>query len=342
MADLQLTSVSKRFGTTQAVRSLDLNIQSGEFIVLLGPSGAGKTTTLRLVAGLERPDTGQVHIGGRDVTALAPALRDVTFVFQQYSLYPHLTVFENLAFPLRSPMRPTPNDEITRKVNEVARMLRIDDKLQNPATKLSGGQMQRVAIGRALVRNPAVYLMDEPLSSLDAKLRNDLRLELKRIQQDMGATMLYVTHDQTEALTMATRVGVLQDGRLVQLGTPRDVYENPVSSYVASRLGAPRINLMPRSVLGQLPAPPQAASVGVRSEHLRLERSAATHDTTTGTVLRVERLSDQHLVHVNVAGTGQELVSASANATGLEPGTTVQLHVQRALWFDAAGQRIAA
>jgi multiple sugar transport system ATP-binding protein len=342
MADLQLKNVSKSFGTTQAVQGLDLNIQSGEFIVLLGPSGAGKTTTLRLVAGLEKPDVGQVHIGGRDVTSLAPALRDVTFVFQQYSLYPHLTVFENLAFPLRSPMRPTPNDVITRKVTEIARMLRIDDKLQNPATKLSGGQMQRVAIGRALVRNPAVYLMDEPLSSLDAKLRNDLRLELKRIQQDMGATMLYVTHDQTEALTMATRVGVLQEGRLVQLGTPRDVYENPVSSYVASRLGAPRINLVPRSVLGQLPAPQHATSVGVRSEHLSLERSASTHGTAAGTVLRVERLSDQHLVHVNVAGTDQELVSASTKATGLEPGTHVQLHVQRALWFDAAGQRIAA
>jgi multiple sugar transport system ATP-binding protein len=206
MADLLLRSVSKRFGETSAVSNLDLDIKSGELIVLLGPSGAGKTTTLRLVAGLEKPDAGQIHIGGRDVTALAPALRDVTFVFQQYSLYPHLTVFENLAFPLRSPMRPTSEAEIQKNVRSIATMLRIEDKLQNPATKLSGGQMQRVAIGRALVRSPALYLMDEPLSSLDAKLRNDLRLELKRIQQDLGATMLYVTHDQTEALTMATRV----------------------------------------------------------------------------------------------------------------------------------------
>ncbi|MFY8087667.1 MAG: ABC transporter ATP-binding protein, partial [Rubrivivax sp.] len=185
MADLRLQGVGKRFGDVQAVQGLDLDIRSGEFVVLLGPSGSGKTTTLRLVAGLERPDAGSVWIDGQDVTALAPALRDVTFVFQQYSLYPHLTVYDNLAFPLRSPMRPTPPAEIDRKVREVASLLRIEDKLPNPATRLSGGQMQRVAIGRALVRDPAVTLMDEPLSSLDAKLRNDLRLELKRIQQDL-------------------------------------------------------------------------------------------------------------------------------------------------------------
>ena len=221
MADLVLAGVAKRFGAVQAERGLSMEVASGEFIVLLGPSGAGKTTTLRLVAGLEMPDAGRVHIAGRDVTVLAPALRDVAFVFQQYSLYPHLSVYDNLAFPLRSPMRPTPEAEVKRKVTEVARMLRIDDKLASPATRLSGGQMQRVAIGRALVRSPSLYLMDEPLSSLDAKLRNDLRLELKRIQQDLGATMLYVTHDQIEALTMATRIGVLEHGRLVQLGTPQ-------------------------------------------------------------------------------------------------------------------------
>jgi multiple sugar transport system ATP-binding protein len=341
MADLRLEGIAKHFGQVAAVYELNLDIRSGEFIVLLGPSGAGKTTTLRLVAGLEAPDAGRVFIGGQDVTALAPALRDVTFVFQQYSLYPHLTVFENLAFPLRSPMRPTPKAELERKVMEVARLLRIEDKLQNPATRLSGGQMQRVAIGRALVRNPAVTLMDEPLSSLDAKLRNDLRLELKRIQQDLGATMLYVTHDQTEALTMATRVGVLERGRLVQLGTPREIYENPVSSYVASRLGAPRINLAPRSALPALAGPEHAATVGIRGEHLALSGSGAPGELPAR-VLRVERLSDQHLVHVQVVGTEQELISATPAATGLVPGDAVNLQVRRALWFDAAGQRIAA
>ena len=344
MADLRLSGVSKSFGDARAVSDLSLDIQSGEFIVLLGPSGAGKTTTLRLVAGLETPEVGQVHIGGCDVTALAPALRDVTFVFQQYSLYPHLSVFDNLAFPLRSPLRPVPEAEIKRKVLEVARMLRIEDKLQNPATRLSGGQMQRVAIGRALVRSPAVYLMDEPLSSLDAKLRNDLRLELKRIQEDLGATMLYVTHDQTEALTLATRVGVLEQGRLVQLGTPRQIYEDPVSSYVASRLGAPRINLVPRDALGAIAAPGEAAILGIRSEHLNLEKSGSTLAARgqAATVLRVERLSDQYLVHVALDGSDKELICAPAANTGLQPGDAVHLQVRHAFWFDAGGQRIRA
>jgi multiple sugar transport system ATP-binding protein len=340
MADLLLRSVSKRFGENSAVSNLNLDIKSGELIVLLGPSGAGKTTTLRLVAGLEKPDAGQIHIGGRDVTALAPALRDVTFVFQQYSLYPHLTVFENLAFPLRSPMRPTSEAEIQKKVRSIATMLRIEDKLQNPATKLSGGQMQRVAIGRALVRSPALYLMDEPLSSLDAKLRNDLRLELKRIQQDLGATMLYVTHDQTEALTMATRVGVLQQGGLVQLGSPREIYENPTSSYVASRLGAPRINLVPRSALPALHAPANTATFGIRSEHIALETASSNEYASDAEVLRVERLSDQVLVHVALAGSRHEMVCAPAGGTSLSAGSAVRIAVQRAFWFDAQGQRI--
>ncbi len=342
MADLRLSAISKHFGETHAVSNLNLDIKSGELIVLLGPSGAGKTTTLRLVAGLEKPDSGQVHIGGRDVTALSPALRDVAFVFQQYSLYPHLTVFENLAFPLRSPMRPTRDIDIDKKVREVATMLRIEDKLQNPATKLSGGQMQRVAIGRALVRSPALYLMDEPLSSLDAKLRNDLRLELKRIQQDLGATMLYVTHDQTEALTMATRVGVLQHGRLVQLGSPREIYENPTSSYVASRLGAPRINLLARSALPALDAPAHTVTLGIRSEHIALEPDAlaVSKDTAAAKVLRVERLSDQVLVHVALVDSQQELVCAPARGTSLTSGAAVRIRVQRAFWFDADGRRI--
>ena len=339
MADLRLAGIGKRFGTVQAVHGLDLDIASGEFIVLLGPSGAGKTTTLRLVAGLEQPDAGQVHIGGCDVTRLAPALRDVAFVFQQYSLYPHLSVYDNLAFPLRSPMHPTPEAEIRRKVNEVAQMLRIADKLQNPATKLSGGQMQRVAIGRALVRDPSVYLMDEPLSSLDAKLRNDLRLELKRIQQDLGATMLYVTHDQIEALTLATRIGVLERGRLVQVGTPRQIYEDPVSTHVASRLGSPRINLLPRALLGGA-GPAQAVTVGVRAEHLRLHDAGTDGAHRRARVRRIERLSDMHLVHVGLDDSEQELITAAPTATRFAPGDAVQVELLRPLWFDADGQRI--
>lgn len=342
MAELRLANIGKRFGAVQAVGGLSLDLPSGEFFVLLGPSGAGKTTTLRLVAGLERPDAGRISIGGRDVTSLAPALRDVAFVFQQYSLYPHLSVYDNLAFPLRSPLRPVPETEVRRKVEEVARMLRIHDKLKNPATRLSGGQMQRVAIGRALVRSPSLYLMDEPLSSLDAKLRNDLRLELKRIQQDLGATLLYVTHDQIEAMTMATRIGVLDAGALVQVGTPQQIYENPSSAHVASRLGSPRINLFARALVPALAAPPEAATVGVRAEHLRLHRQAADTAHRTARVRRIERLSDLHLVHVGLDDSEQELIVSAPASESFEPNDAVQVELTRPLWFDAEGRRIGA
>jgi multiple sugar transport system ATP-binding protein len=261
MAEVTLSGVSKSFGAQAALRDLTMTIPDGSFVVLLGPTGAGKTTTLRMVSGLDRPDAGRITIGGRDMAGLTPAQRDVAMVFQQYSLYPHLTVRQNLEFPLKSPILRTPRAEIDRKVGEVAEILQINHKLDNKATALSGGEMQRVSIGRALVRRPAVYLMDEPLSSLDAKLRADLRVELKSIQADFGATLLYVTHDQTEAMTMATHVGVLDQGRLVQFGSPREIYENPVSIYAASRLGQPRINLLPARLFAGAPpqVPPQSA-----------------------------------------------------------------------------------
>src|SRR5438552_1007262 len=236
MAEVALVDVSKSFGAVEAVRNLSLSIANGEFVVLLGPTGAGKTTTLRLIAGLERPDRGQVLIHGRNVTDEVPAERDVAFVFQQYSLYPHLTVYDNLAFPLRSPARRMNEQLVRRRIQQVAELLHIEHKLGNRATALSGGEMQRVAIGRALVREPAVYLMDEPLSSLDAKLRAELRLELKRIQRELGTTILYVTHDQIEAMTMADRIGVMNEGVLIQLGTPREIYERPDNASVARRV----------------------------------------------------------------------------------------------------------
>jgi multiple sugar transport system ATP-binding protein len=345
MSELALRGLTKRFGDVTAVHGLDLEIASGEFIVLLGPSGAGKTTTLRLVAGLEHADAGSVHIGGIDVTRTAPALRDVTFVFQQYSLYPHLNVFDNLAFPLRSPMRRVAEDQVRRKVTEVARLLRIEDKLANPATKLSGGQMQRVAIGRALVRDPAVTLMDEPLSSLDAKLRNDLRLELKRIQQDLGATMLYVTHDQTEAMTLANRIGVLERGVLVQVGSPQQIYREPVNAYVAARLGSPRINLLPRASVGELPAPSAAATIGVRPDATRLawvdgHADGHTAGHVQAQVRRIEHLGDQ--INAHMALGEHELITLCNDATGLEPGRSVSVQFTTPLFFDAAGQRITA
>ena len=341
MADLLLKSVSKRFGATQAVHSLDLDIKSGEFIVLLGPSGAGKTTTLRLVAGLESPDSGEVWIDGRNATQTAPALRDVTFVFQQYSLYPHLSVYDNLAFPLRSPLRKISEADIRIKVFEVARMLRMEDKLQNPATQLSGGQMQRVAIGRALVRSPALYLMDEPLSSLDAKLRNDLRLELKRIQQDTAATLLYVTHDQIEALTLATRIGVLDEGRLVQVGTPQQIYEDPTSVAVASRLGSPRINLLPRSALANLQVPSLTATLGIRAEHVQLAKPGSTGcEIARAHLHRIERLSDQYLLHVRLAESDHELTIAGDPGHSVQPGGDIDIHISHFFCFDKSGERL--
>ena len=346
MAELRLESVSRRFGKVQAVQGLDLTVASGELVVLLGPSGAGKTTTLRLAAGLETPDQGRVHIAGRDVTALAPALRDVTFVFQQYSLYPHLSVYDNLAFPLRSPLRRQSEEAIRRKVTEVARLLRIDDKLGNPATRLSGGQMQRVAIGRALVRDPTVTLMDEPLSSLDAKLRNELRLELKRLQQDTGATMLLVTHDQVEAMTLAQRIGVLDRGRLVQVGTPQQIYEEPASAAVAARLGSPRINLLAREAMSALPAPPATATIGVRAEHLKVRPclpggTVAAH-ATRARVRRFERSSDLHLVHLMLEGTGHELVSTVPPGQPFENGEAVTVEALQWHCFGVDGVRLTA
>ena len=249
MAEIALRDIHKRFGEVAAVDGMHLDVADGEFLVLLGPTGAGKTTTLRLIAGLEKPDEGEVRIGGRDVTGEPPAARDLAFVFQQYSLYPHMTAWDNLAFPLRAPGRRLDAGLIRNKVAEIAGLLRIDHKLDSKATQLSGGEMQRVAIGRALVRDPAAYLMDEPLSSLDAKLRSELRLELARIHRELGATIVYVTHDQIEAMTMADRIGVLREGRLVQVGAPREIYEVPRNVYVASRLGSPAMNLLPGDLL---------------------------------------------------------------------------------------------
>ena len=340
MAEVVLEGVSKSFKTTQAISDLSLTIGDGEFVVLLGPTGAGKTTTLRLVAGLEKPESGRIAIGGRDVTREPPAARNVTFVFQQYSLYPHLSVFENLAFPLRSPARRVPEPQIEETVRSVARLLRIEDKLGNRATQLSGGQMQRVAIGRALVRAPSIYLMDEPLSSLDAKLRSELRVELKRIQEQLGATILYVTHDQTEAMTLATRIGVIEQGRLIQIGSPREIYENPVSAYVATRLGSPGINLLPLSLAPGLAAPPGAATVGARTEHLRIRRAAAGAGAVTGQVNWVEHLGDQNHLHVTVGD--RSLVTLSDPDSGLDRGDTVAIDFVRPLFFDAAGTRVQA
>ena len=338
MAEIALSGVCKAFGNIQALSDLDLRVGDGGFVVLLGPTGAGKTTTLRIVAGLERPDRGRVDMNGRDITREPPAARDVSFVFQQYSLYPHLSVFDNLAFPLRAPARRVAEAQIRARVEEIARVLHLEDKLGNRATRLSGGQMQRVAIGRALVRRSAILLMDEPLSSLDAKLRGEMRIELKRIQRELGATILYVTHDQTEAMTMATQVGVLDRGRLVQIGTPREIYENPVNTYVATRLGSPSINLVPRSLFPELATPAETATIGVRTEHVRIHKN--DHGQATGRVTWIEHLGDQNHLHVMLGDT--EVVTLTDPYAGLVVGDAVHVDMLRPLFFDENGARLRA
>ena len=331
MAEVILKNVTKRFGADVALDNVSMTVPDGSFVVLLGPTGAGKTTTLRMISGLDNPDSGDITIGGRPMTGLTPAQRNVAMVFQQYSLYPHLTVRENLAFPLKSPLLKTPADEIVRKIREVAEVLQISHKLDNKATALSGGEMQRVSIGRALVRTPNIYLMDEPLSSLDAKLRADLRVELKRIQSKSGATLLYVTHDQIEAMTMATHVGVLDRGKLVQFGSPREIYENPVSIYAASRLGQPRINIVPASLFGG--APGNASKIGLRPEQI------VQGEGEDSRVTRVEHLGDQTRLHLNFKN--HDLITVTDAHTQLGEGDTVKIRPERPFYFDAQGHRIA-
>ena len=330
MAEVILQGITRSFGATRAIDGLSITVPDSAFVVLLGPTGAGKTSTLRIISGLDAPDAGTVRIGGHDVTALTPAERNVAMVFQQYSLYPHLTVRDNLAFPLKSPLLRMTADQIAAKVGAVAEVLQIGHKLDNKATALSGGEMQRVSIGRALVRDPAVYLMDEPLSSLDAKLRADLRVELKRIQADRGATFLYVTHDQIEAMTMASHVGVLEQGRLIQFGSPREIYENPVSIHAASRLGQPRINLLPASVFSGAPA--RAATIGLRPEQIRQGEGEES------LVSRVEHLGDQTRLHLTFRH--HALITVTDPHTALATGDIVRIRPDKPFYFDAAGNRV--
>jgi len=339
MAEVVLRGVSKSFGSGKsavtALDNIDLHIPDGSFVVLLGPTGAGKTTTLRLIAGLESTDSGDISIDGYSVNDTTPAQRNVAMVFQQYSLYPHLSVRDNLAFPLKSPILRTSKEDIVKRVAEVAEVLQISDKLDNKATELSGGEMQRVSIGRALVRSPSIFLMDEPLSSLDAKLRSELRLELKRLQADLGATFLHVTHDQVEAMTMATHVGVLNEGKLVQFGTPREIYENPDSIYVASRLGLPRINTMPANMLST--APENATIIGLRPEHIVLNSSSEV-SSFNGQISRIEPLGDQTRLHLHI--NDNTLVTLIEPNSTLSKGELVSVSLRNPLFFDEQGMRL--
>ncbi|MBD3183025.1 sn-glycerol-3-phosphate ABC transporter ATP-binding protein UgpC [Candidatus Poribacteria bacterium] len=242
MADVRVQNLTKRFDDVVAVKNLSLECKDREFMVFLGPSGCGKTTTLRSIAGLEHPDEGDIYIDNNQVNDLPPADRDVAFVFQFYALYPHMTVYDNMAFPLKAVKMPKP--EIEQRIKEVSAVLRIERLLNRTPSKLSGGEMQRVALGRAMVRRPKVFLMDEPLTNLDAKLRSEMRAELKRLQKDIGATTIYVTHDQLEAMSMGDKIAVMNQGVAQQIGTPGEVYDHPASLFVASFVGSPAMNLL--------------------------------------------------------------------------------------------------
>src|SRR5882724_5790423 len=240
MADLKITALHKHYGAVHAVRGIDLEIPAGEFTVLVGPSGCGKSTLLRAIAGLEDIGSGSIAIAGEVVNDLPPRERDIAMVFQNYALYPYMTVYDNIAFGLRA--RKTPTAEVDTKVRAAAKMLGIDHLLARHPRELSGGQLQRVAIGRAIVRNARLYLFDEPLSNLDAQLRDEMRGEIKRLHQELGRTMIYVTHDQIEAMTMADRIVLLRDGQIEQAGAPLDLFEHPATKYVAGFLGSPAMN----------------------------------------------------------------------------------------------------
>jgi multiple sugar transport system ATP-binding protein len=351
MAGVELSQVVKSYsrGVT-VIHGIDLEIRDGEFVVFVGPSGCGKSTLLRMIAGLEGISGGKISIDGRVVNDLPPRSRDIAMVFQDYALYPHKSLYDNMAFGLR--LRGTPEAEIQRRVGDAAKLLRIDHMLDRKPAALSGGQRQRVAIGRAIVRQPKVFLFDEPLSNLDAQLRGEMRSEIKRLHQRLGATIIYVTHDQVEAMTLADRIAVLQAGRLMQYDTPDTIYNRPRAVFVAGFTGAPAMNLIDcrigdgRADLGGVSVPLPSALLGraagtanfkfgVRPENLTLAPTGANDIVLPAEVSLLEPLGAETLVTVKVGSS--ELIARCAASFKQSPGSPVQLHMnpQSLHLFDA-------
>ena len=291
MATVTLDALKKSFGKTDVIHGVDIDIADGEFIVIVGPSGCGKSTLLRMVAGLETVTSGEVRIDGARVNEVEPMDRDIAMVFQNYALYPHMSVFDNMAYGLK--IAKVPKDEIATRVAQAAEILQLQPYLQRRPRELSGGQRQRVAMGRAIVRKPKVFLFDEPLSNLDAKLRVQMRLEIKQLQRDLGVTALYVTHDQVEAMTLADRMIVMNAGVADQIGKPLEVYANPATAFVAGFIGSPPTNFIPGALAGS-----HSAQVGLRPEHLRLGATGAGQ--LDGTVVYAEPLGAETLVHLRL------------------------------------------
>ena len=349
MAKVVLTSVNKHYGQVQALFDVSLSIEQGEFAVFVGPSGCGKSTLLRCIAGLEGLSSGQVRIGDADVTAAAPSERGLAMVFQSYALYPHMTVRENLDFGMK--VNKVAPAERRERIAEAARILQLADYLDRKPGQLSGGQRQRVAIGRAIVKEPKVFLFDEPLSNLDAKLRVQMRVELEALHRQLGATMIYVTHDQVEAMTLADKIVVLNNGRIEQVGAPRDLYHSPVSQFVAGFIGAPSMNFLEVGVdergvarhagrpIADAGAAKDAVRVGIRPEHLvPVEPGGGVID---GEVRLTESLGSDTFLYVATTA-GDDLVVRTDGDSTAAPGDAIGLGmpVERLHWFAADGRAL--
>jgi multiple sugar transport system ATP-binding protein len=350
MAYLQLSNIEKTFGGHHAIKGIDLAIEKGEFVVFVGPSGCGKTTLLRLIAGLETIAQGSLHLDGRDITTLPSSRRDLAMVFQSYALYPHMTVYENMSFALK--LAGVDRAVIREKVDRAAAILDLGQVLARTPRELSGGQRQRVAIGRSIVRDPKVFLFDEPLSNLDAALRVQTRIEIAKLHRALGATTIYVTHDQVEAMTMADRVVVLRDGQVEQHGAPLDLYDHPANRFVAQFIGTPSMNVVPAAALPQLAAlggsaAPRDGFVGIRPEHVRLQLPGTEPEPEPGslpaTVDMVESLGVETLVYARLENNVQ-IVSRGSERTRLHPGDRTRLVFDAGALhhFDRNGNACAA
>ncbi|NKB77558.1 MAG: sn-glycerol-3-phosphate ABC transporter ATP-binding protein UgpC [Gammaproteobacteria bacterium] len=357
MADIELSNVKKSYGATDVIHGIDWHIADGEFVVIVGPSGCGKSTLLRMIAGLERITQGDIAIGGQVVNKLEPADRDIAMVFQNYALYPHMTVYKNMAYSLK--IRGVGKQEIDRRVKQVAEILEIGDYLRRAPRQLSGGQRQRVAMGRAIVREPSVFLFDEPLSNLDAKLRVQMRLEIKRLQERLGITSVYVTHDQVEAMTLGHRLMVLNNGHVEQLGTPIDLYENPATQFVAGFIGSPSMNFLDATMGERGQSVNFAAdaslglsgdysdhegktvTVGLRPEHLEIADPSQPH--TSLNVQVVEHLGADTLVHGAFSQDALELTVRLKGVQSFSRNEVIPLSIspQNVHLFDkTTGQRL--
>lgn len=331
MAEVELIALEKNYGSMPVVRGVSLTVSDGEMIVLVGPSGCGKSTLLRMVAGLESITSGHLKIGGKDVSRVEPAERDIAMVFQNYALYPHMSVRQNLEYGLKN--RGFARTDIDRRVAQAARILEIEAYLDRRPRQLSGGQRQRVAMGRAIVRDPAVFLFDEPLSNLDAKLRVQMRVEIRKLQKRLGTTSLYVTHDQLEAMTLADRLVVMNGGQFEQIGSPIDVYEHPKTAFVAGFIGSPPMNLVHidqgiAGIEGLSGLPVRTDLIGWRPELVHMREPDDAHVTFRGKVELIEPVGRECHVHIQLDGTEQHIVASLPGPLVLEEGASARLYVR--------------